>query len=541
MSVWLAITSLLLFAKVRLFKNKKEPSVLLPSILLAVCLFTFLYGYSGNNFYFKSHDLNCATSINTKDIVGLTQDSMKMIDKKDIVIVNPKVCPTGNDRYVIVVTPLKNKFFSKQYFQLNSDVQTFNELLSEIKYVSNFYNSYLASYGFGLSSGLFKAIAGMFKALIQIVIHPIDTLSGIYNAVKSIPGLFIKVKNEPMIIITEPINDAKKYLDDVEKNIAKKNNIDLDRIVLAETTSALKHERNILVAGEKGTEMGIAIIPFIGGIGKTTGVVKALIAAKATKAVATVTSKATKVVKITKVEKKLANKTAQRAKKASENKKIETVEGKQAFYPKARSELENNGYSYSDNVKGKGKQHARKPDFIAENKNEIVCGEIKSSDELKVTSSWRNSPTNDAFPAVRKEIRKRVEKIDDKISKLRNERRAIDEKLKTLHDKTQKEELLKKKENIKQEIDNLNNEKRIADHEIIIRGQIPDYIKTLRKNYDLPDGMTMEGKVIKGAYTVPPSEAANVEAALKSMGKTFKRLPPDSNTASDTVTFIFDP
>jgi len=538
---WLFITSSLLFAKARLSGDEEETSVLLPSVLLTVCVVIFLYGYSGKNFYFKSHELDCATSINMKDVVGLTQDSMKMIDKKDTVIVNSKACPTGNGNYEIVIAPLKNKFFAKQYFRLNSDVQTFNELLSEIKYVSNFYNSYLASYGFGLSSGLFKAFAEMFKAVFQTVIHPIDTLLGIYNMVKSIPSWFVKVKSEPLIIITEPINDAKQYLDDIEKEIAKKNNIDLNRILLVETTKALKHERNVLVCGEKGADVAMAITPFIGGIGKTATVAKAAIAMRATKALTTVTSKATKLVKIAKVENKLPSKTAQRASRASDNKKIEAVEGKQTFYPKARSELENNGYSYSDNIKGKGKQHARKPDFMAEDKNEIVCGEIKSANELKGTSSWRNSPANDAFPAVRKEIRKRAEKIDDKIGELRNESRAIEEKLKTLHDKTQKEELLKRKENIKQEIANLKNEKRIGDHEIIIRGQIPDYVKTIRKNYDLPDGMTMEGKVIKGAYTVPPSEAANVEAALKRLDKSFKRLPPDSNTVSDTVTFIFDP
>lgn len=300
-AVWLAITSLLLIKKVILLQEDQEVSVLLPSALFALIVITFAYCYSGDNSYFRPRNLNCSTPIFTKDIVGMSQESKRIIDEKDIVIVDSKTCSTTNGNYMFIVKPIKNKFFSQQSYALNSDVQTFNELLSEIRYVSNFYNSYLVSYGSGVAGGIFNSIMAIMKSLIQIFFHPLDTLSGIYNAITSIPSQFLKVKNDPSMIIDEPIHDARKYLDATEKSIAQKNNIDIDKLILSETKNALRHERNILVAGEKGTEFGMAVVPFFGSFGKTAKAMQTTVALKATNAITTSSTKVAELAKAQKI------------------------------------------------------------------------------------------------------------------------------------------------------------------------------------------------------------------------------------------------
>ncbi len=478
-----------------------------------------------------------------------------------------------------------------------------NELLSEIKYVSNFYDSYLVSYGFGFSSGVFKAIGGMFEALFHIIFHPIDTLTGIYHSIKSIPDGLIKVKNDPATIIKEPIYDAKKYLDDIETDIAMKNNLDLDRLVLSETTDALRHERNILAAGEKGTDIGIAVLPFIGGFGKTAKAAKLAEATKAAKVAEvgavpiagdiskTVTAaQATKMTTLAKVEGNVA-KTGYGADKLATDKVVKSVEnmdaktsarsvgkiekspridgkisgeqefaklnvnnrnqavgktklieGKDIFYPKVSKSITDAGYDYHHDIKGKGKSHANKPDFIAVKGNEILYGEIKSGKELSSTSSWRNAPKRERsniekkkFTEVRDEIRKRADLIDEEIKKLRKEKSSIN--IKTSGDG----KLQERKAAINRRIDELKAQKRINDHEIIIRGQIPDYIRMQGKNYELPRGIELEGRVVRGAYTVPSSETADVEVAFKNIGKKYTRIPPTEKTISDAVTYVFDP
>ena len=52
----------------------------------------------------------------------------------------------------------------------------------------------------------------------------------------------------------------------------------------------------------------------------------------------------------------------------------------------------------------------------------------------------------------------------------------------------------------------------IGVHEIIIRGQIPNYASNIGKTYDLPAGVNAQK--IRGGYSVPENQSNNVEAAL---------------------------
>lgn len=169
---------------------------------------------------------------------------------------------------------------------------------------------------------------------------------------------------------------------------------------------------------------------------------------------------------------------------------------KDDFYPKVEEALKLAGYKYfagDRDIHGKGRSHASKPDYIATRGNTIIIGEIKSPGEPPTSGSWRqiqNSDTED-FKRIRREVARR-----------------------------------EKKGEVPREV---------GGHEIIIRGQIPDYVAKLNKTYDLPPGVSGNG-IMKGGYTVPSNEAGNVEMALKNYKKAgYEKI----DIGNGSVTYIF--
>ena len=172
------------------------------------------------------------------------------------------------------------------------------------------------------------------------------------------------------------------------------------------------------------------------------------------------------------------------------------MNGKNEFYPKVEKSLLLNGYKYFDgdrDIKGKTRQHQRKPDYIAVKNGEIIIGEIKSTNESPTTGSWRQKQANDSseYAAVRQEVRDR-----EKAGKVSPE---------------------------------------VGGHEIIIKGQIPDYAANLGVTYDLP--VRVSGGTLKGGYSVPAEQACNVINAFKICGKSDYQVVDNQG---QTVTFIFD-
>jgi len=170
--------------------------------------------------------------------------------------------------------------------------------------------------------------------------------------------------------------------------------------------------------------------------------------------------------------------------------------GKKEFYPKGEEALTSKGYRYLDGdkaIKGKGRAHRRKPDYISEKDNKVVIGETKSPDEPPISSSWRHRQPNDSqeMANVRADVAAR-----EKAGKLDPE---------------------------------------IGGHEIIIRGQIPDYAKNIGKTYDMP--VDAAGKKIMGGYTVDASQGKNVEQALKNCGK---RSYEKIDNGNGSITYIFN-
>ncbi|MBP7509467.1 MAG: hypothetical protein KA807_16770 [Prolixibacteraceae bacterium] len=172
------------------------------------------------------------------------------------------------------------------------------------------------------------------------------------------------------------------------------------------------------------------------------------------------------------------------------------MEGKKEFYKKVEEALKSKGYEYYDgdrDIPGKGRQHANKPDYIAVKGNNVYIGEIKSPAEGPKSSSWRQIQNSDTeqFAAVRMDVVKR-----EKAGLLSPE---------------------------------------IGGHEIIINGQIADYVRKIGINFDLPASVFQNVK-IRMAYSMPESEERNVEEALSNCRK---KMHDKITIGNGSITYLF--
>jgi hypothetical protein len=169
---------------------------------------------------------------------------------------------------------------------------------------------------------------------------------------------------------------------------------------------------------------------------------------------------------------------------------------KKEFYPKVKKAFIAAGFDYYDgdaDIKGKTRQHRRKPDYIAIKEDLVIIGEIKTPNEPPTTGSWRQKQPNDSEEYA----------------------------------------------NVRQDILDLESagmlDPNVGGHGIIIRGQIPDYVSNIGVTYDLP--VSEAGAVIKGGYTVPSEQGSNVKVALSNCGKIKYQVVGNGN---GPVTFIFE-
>lgn len=170
--------------------------------------------------------------------------------------------------------------------------------------------------------------------------------------------------------------------------------------------------------------------------------------------------------------------------------------GKSEFYSKTEEALTSKGYlcfNGDRDIKGKGRQHANKPDFIAVKGNKIYIGEIKSPAESPKSRSWRQKQNSDTeeFASVRAEVAKR-----------------------------------EKEGQISQEV---------GGHEIIVRGQIADYVRKIGINFDLPASVSLKSDIMM-SYSMPKSEEHNVEQAFRNCRI---KVQEKIDTGNSAVTYFF--
>ena len=171
------------------------------------------------------------------------------------------------------------------------------------------------------------------------------------------------------------------------------------------------------------------------------------------------------------------------------------MEGKKEFYKKVKKALESRGYRYygEEDIKGIGSSHMSKPDYIAVKGDIVVIGEIKSPKEGPTSASWRQVQNSDGeeFKKVRLDVARREK--EGKISR------------------------------------------EVGGHEIIIRGQIPDYLYKMNKTYKVPFNLGNERT--KGGYTVPPEEKRNTRDAFNSCQIL---IDETIDVGNRSVTFVFE-
>lgn len=171
------------------------------------------------------------------------------------------------------------------------------------------------------------------------------------------------------------------------------------------------------------------------------------------------------------------------------------TEGKEEFYKKAEEALKKSGYQYygEKDIVGIGRAHSSKPDYIAVKDGIVIIGEIKSPKEGPKSAMWRQIQKGDSeeFKAVRLDVTRREETGE--------------------------------------------LPKDVGGHEIIIRGQIPDYISKKGRTYNFPATVRRDAKVMAG-YTFPDYERRNVEQALKNCRKTIYEV---IDTGNNSITYIF--
>ncbi len=172
------------------------------------------------------------------------------------------------------------------------------------------------------------------------------------------------------------------------------------------------------------------------------------------------------------------------------------MDGKKEFYAKVEESLFFAGYIYFDgdrDIKGKTRAHSRKPDYIAIQYGILIIGEIKSPAEGPESSSWRTVQPGDStqFASVRSNV-----------------------------DGREKSGALPKC---------------VGGHEIIIRGQIPDYVENIGKTFILPDGANLYRGIRRG-YSVPTGRAADVQTAISNCRI---HILKTIDTGNGATTFIF--
>lgn len=173
---------------------------------------------------------------------------------------------------------------------------------------------------------------------------------------------------------------------------------------------------------------------------------------------------------------------------------VKNLEGKEKFYPKGSETLQKNRFTVieENKIRGFGRQHRSKPDYIAIKENRTIIGEIKSPRERPTQANWRIKQPNDTT---------QMASIREKIKRAENAKEI---------------------------------EKNVGGHVIVIEGQIKDYAAKIERTYHLPEEAA--GKQIMGGYTFPASEVDNVEKAFQYAGKkVLERYQGDSGD----VTFIY--
>jgi len=252
-------------------------------VIIAVILFLW-FSPSVFNKLSELFNTNEPGYIRVTDIPGLTDYSKQILKSEDYVIVPDKIKVSPNQMLELYVCPVQGKLFSKQSILIKPQVQNLNQLLAEIKFTTDFYDSLTKTYIYSGIKGFFDVVVSIIKGFFSFIwdticyvfrfmFHPIDSFRELFSTSKKVVTTVVK---NPRVIVELPIDMANGFLDEVEIDIAKRNYIDIKKIYLKETLVSLRHKRNIEVGAQSITTVvgifvpGSTVIPArVGAVGKT--------------------------------------------------------------------------------------------------------------------------------------------------------------------------------------------------------------------------------------------------------------------------------
>ena len=548
--IWVFITSAIfgLHHTASVALNPHAPSfggTVLRIITLTIAALLFLLGEGQRFSDLKHPDAAQADIYSLNGVSELTKEAMK---HRADVVVESKAYLSNRGDYYFYIMPICESYFSRPAYVIQGNADSLNQLVGEIRLVSAVNNrgGRIGSFFNGILQGAWGIVKGVFS----LIFHPIQTGEGLVSFVGSV---FATAIHEPYGLVERPFTAFNEHLEGVDTELAREYGVDIKHILLPETCEALTIHKWWGFAGKATTEIATFVVPAV-KLSELKFLPKVSEAGAAAKLRA-VTSLEKHAIRLTKAEAKqtemrivrevnpkplearvrgvknenIASSSTARDMAESNPKTMNTrsakenleggaekknpkdnrtaeenaggepkdVRGKKDFYPKAKESLEKGGYKYMDgdkDIKGMGKSHSKKPDYVATKDDTTYIGEIKSPAEPPTSTSWRNraSPNeSDEFSKVRSDV------------KAREASGLVD--------------------------------KSVGGHEIIIKGQIRDYEKNIGKTWELPAEAV--GKKLGGAYTVPAEEAEHVIQALKNSGIEKYEIVKDS---SGVVTFLFE-
>lgn len=247
-----------------------------------IIIVIFIYFLTGN--LFEKDDPNY---IKVTKLPQLTEYSRQILESKEYVIVPEEIQISPVKTLQIEIEPIKKDFFSERQYTINPYNPSVNQLLAEIKFITDFGTSLTDKPNIIIKLSRLKwntmvsFVRGIWDMAVSIIVGTYDLavsiVKGIFNFFEIIftgrsidtakaigENTYKTVKNvaeHPRIIIEKPVEMASSFVDEVERDIAKRYHIDPQKICLQETLPVLRLKRNIEVGGQTTAFVASFFVP----------------------------------------------------------------------------------------------------------------------------------------------------------------------------------------------------------------------------------------------------------------------------------------
>jgi hypothetical protein len=226
---------------------------------------------------FRDTDVEGAVEIPVSSVQGVSELTQKAISVRADVIVARTAYVDEDGGFIFRVAPIRQNLFSRPVYVVAGDGNTLNQVVGEMRLVSNVGKDVGGIGNFIIS--LFRGAWGIVKGLFTIIFHPIETVKGLYAFFCSALDTAI---HEPGGLVTKPLAALEDHFESFNKELASEYCVDLNEIRLPETYAALSSYRRSSLAGEAVVEVVTAMVPageigkvkYVAGAGKAKTVLK---------------------------------------------------------------------------------------------------------------------------------------------------------------------------------------------------------------------------------------------------------------------------